>query len=140
MTTFTHRFVEFIPEALEEGVLYISLTYGTVSHRCACGCGREVVTPITPTDWKLTFDGETITLSPSIGNWDYPCRSHYWIRDNCVQWAEDWSDHRIKKAVAQDREEKSSHYADHSKDRWKSTNEGGDRPSFWSRLRHRWFR
>ena len=45
-----HEFVEGIPERLEEGVLYVSILYATAMHLCACGCGREVVTPLTPTD------------------------------------------------------------------------------------------
>src|ERR1039458_6166357 len=86
----SHKFVEFVPNVLEKGVLYVSITYGTASHLCCCGCGREVVTPITPTGWKLIFDGETVSLHPSIGNWNFPCRSHYWISNNRVEWAEDW--------------------------------------------------
>jgi hypothetical protein len=102
--------VEFIPEALDEGVLYVSLTYGTVSHRCCCGCGREVVTPLAPTDWKLIFDGETISLYPSIGNWNFPCRSHYWIWNSFVEWAENWSERKVKAAMEEDRIQKNSYY------------------------------
>jgi hypothetical protein len=82
-----HRFVEYIPEQLEERTIYISIRFATAVHRCCCGCGREVVTPLSPTGWSLTFDGETISLAPSIGNWSYPCRSHYWIRRDRVVWA-----------------------------------------------------
>ena len=45
-----HKFVEFIPEVLEDGILYISLTYCTAIHKCVCGCNNEVVTPFSPTD------------------------------------------------------------------------------------------
>jgi hypothetical protein len=38
--------VEFIPKALEDGVLYISTKYRTASHRCCCGCGTKIVTPL----------------------------------------------------------------------------------------------
>lgn len=58
-----HRFVECIPDFIESGVLYISITYATAMHLCVCGCSREVVTPFSPTDWKLLFDGETATTS-----------------------------------------------------------------------------
>lgn len=78
----THEFVEFVPDQLEEGKLYISIPCSVVVHKCACGCGNEVVMHLSPTDWKLTFDGETISLYPSVGNWQFPCRSHYWIRKN----------------------------------------------------------
>jgi len=115
MSTFAHRFVEFVPEVLENSVLYVSLAYGTVSHRCACGCGREVVTPLTPTDWKLIFDGETVSLYPSIGNWNFPCRSHYWIRNNRVEWAEDWSECQVDGTLARDRALKESYYGANKK-------------------------
>src|SRR5437899_984797 len=91
VTKLRHKFVEFVPDTLEAGVLYVSVAHGTAVHRCCCGCGREVVTPLTPTDWKVIFDGDTVSLYPSIGNWNFPCRSHYWITHNRVEWAEDWS-------------------------------------------------
>jgi len=86
MTELKHKFVENIPDNLENGIIYISLAYGTVVHKCCCGCGNEVVTPLSPKDWKLLFDGESISLFPSIGNWSFDCRSHYWIKDNKVVW------------------------------------------------------
>src|SRR5690242_17999017 len=96
VTTLTHQFVEFIPDQLQEGKLYISLEYATVAHKCCCGCGKEVVTPLSPTDWKLIFDGQTVTLDPSIGNWSFSCQSHYWIRNNSVRWAPRWSNDWIE--------------------------------------------
>jgi hypothetical protein len=81
------EFVEFIPEVLEDGKLYISQTYGTAVHKCCCGCGLKVVTPLSPTGWRLTVEGELVSLYPSIGNWGFPCQSHYWIRRNAVQWS-----------------------------------------------------
>jgi len=51
-----HKFVEFIPAKPEEGILYISIEYKTATHLCACGCGERVVTPLSPVDWKLTFN------------------------------------------------------------------------------------
>ena len=56
-TTFNHEFIEFIPSELEEGVLYVSVQYATAVHKCACGCNNKVVTPISPVDWQLLFDG-----------------------------------------------------------------------------------
>ena len=81
----THEFVDFIPDRPEPGVLYVSIRYATAVHLCACGCGNKAVTPLTPKDWKLTFDGESISLHPSVGNWGFPCRSHYWIRNDHAQ-------------------------------------------------------
>jgi hypothetical protein len=94
-TSVKFEFVEFIPPVLEEGVLYITVMYKTAVHLCACGCGNQVVTPITPTDWKLIYDGRTVSLSPSIGNWNFECRSHYWIRNNTIVEALAWSDTKI---------------------------------------------
>lgn len=95
LNSIEHQFVEFVPSELEEGIIYMSIAYTTAVHKCCCGCGNKVVTPITPTDWKLVFDGKTISLTPSIGNWSFPCRSHYWIKRNKIQWAEDWSDEQV---------------------------------------------
>lgn len=91
-----HEFVEFIPEKPEPGTLYISIRYRTGTHLCCCGCGNVVVTPISPTDWKITLDGKTVSLHPSIGNWSFPCQSHYWIRNNRVDWAPKWSREQIE--------------------------------------------
>src|SRR5438105_429268 len=97
-------FVESFPTDLEEGRLYISIPYATAAHKCCCGCGNQVVTPLTPTDWSLTYDGESVSLSPSIGNWSFECRSHYWIRRSQVVWARAWSAREIKTALEKDRE------------------------------------
>ncbi|MGD0900465.1 MAG: DUF6527 family protein [Thermoguttaceae bacterium] len=92
----THEFVEFIPDELKERTLYVSIRYKTVVHLCCCGCGRQVVTPLSPTAWKLTFDGVSISLYPSIGSWNLPCRSHYWIERNRAKWSRQWSQAQIE--------------------------------------------
>jgi hypothetical protein len=83
-----HKFVENIPDQMEAGILYVSMEFATAIHLCACGCGHEVVTPITPDDWSLIFNGKTISLTPSIGNYSFPCQSHYWIRSGRIEWVE----------------------------------------------------
>ena len=99
----SHEFVKNIPEELEDGVLYVSMDYATVVHKCVCGCGNQVVTPLSPADWKLIFDGKTISLDPSVGNWSFPCQSHYWIRRNQVVWAPRWSRKKIEAERARER-------------------------------------
>ena len=91
-----HRFVQYIPDKLEPGIIYVSMEFATAAHACCCGCGEQVITPFTPTDWKLTFDGETVSLWPSIGNWNFQCRSHYIIRRSRIIEAESWNDKRIE--------------------------------------------
>lgn len=105
-----HEFVECVPAQLQEGVLYVSLAYATAVHKCACGCGHEVVTPFSPTDWHMVFNGETVSLAPSIGNWSFPCRSHYWIERGRVLWAGDMSDCQIEEGRSADVRRKAAYY------------------------------
>lgn len=105
-----HHFVEYIPEKLDPGVLYVSMEYATAVHSCCCGCGEEVVTPFTPTDWRMTFDGETISLNPSIGNWNQPCRSHYFIDRGRVIKAGTWTVEQVEAERHRDHAAKANFY------------------------------
>jgi hypothetical protein len=105
-----HRFVEHIPGELAPGVLYVSIKYATAVHSCCCGCGEEVVTPFTPTDWKMIFDGETISLTPSIGNWNQLCRSHYFIDRGRVAQAGTWTNEQVAAERHRDHETKAKFY------------------------------
>jgi hypothetical protein len=109
--TLTHEFVQEIPEHLTEGALYVSLTHATVVHLCCCGCREEVVTPLTPTDWKITFDGESISLWPSIGSWTLQCRSHYVIERGRVVIAKPWSAKQIEKERQRDAAAKRTYFS-----------------------------
>src|SRR6516164_2032232 len=93
-----HEYVEYMPEQLKPGVLCISKRCRTASHLWCCGCGLKVVTPLNPAKWRLTDHGASVSLSPSVGNWGYPCRSHYLIVRNQVRWAGQL-DHRQIAAV-----------------------------------------
>jgi len=104
-----HQFVTSAPPDLSPGVLYVSLEYCTMLHLCACGCGRKVVTPLSPNDWSMTFNGKTITVNPSIGSWSLPCQSHYVIKRGKVVWAGQWSDEQIKKGREADLVRKRGH-------------------------------
>lgn len=97
------KFIEFIPDRLEPGVLYISRRYSTASHMCCCGCGREVVTPLNPAKWRIVENGDQVSLTPSVGNWSFPCQSHYWINANRVQWAPAMAPEVIQAVQARDR-------------------------------------
>ena len=86
-----NEFVRRVPAKLEEGVLYICLDCDVVVHKCACGCGEKVVLPLSPEHWQLFFDGD-VSLSPSIGNYQYECKSHYFIRKNKVVWVDPYDE------------------------------------------------
>jgi hypothetical protein len=105
------EFVTSVPDRLAEHTLYVSMEYATVAHKCCCGCGLEVVTPLSPTDWKLTYDGVSVSLHPSIGNWNFPCRSHYWIDKGKVRWAGDMTQEQIDGVRAHDRRAKARYFS-----------------------------
>lgn len=95
-----HRFVRFIPDELEDGVLFVSMDYKTVAHSCCCGCGDRVVTPLSPAGWELTFNGSSISLSPSIGGGI--CNSHYFVRRGWVQWVRPLTKAEVAAAARRD--------------------------------------
>jgi hypothetical protein len=99
----TPEFVEHIPDRPAPGIIYVSKRYATALHLCCCGCGAEVVTPLNPAKWRLKEDGGTVFLFPSIGNWSFPCRSHYWIEGNRVRWAGAMAPEVIAAVKARDR-------------------------------------
>lgn len=102
--TVRHAFVDLMPAEREASVVYVSMKYSTAVHDCLCGCGMKVVTPIRPDKWTLTYDGEAISLSPSIGNWSFQCKSHYWIRGGRVLEAGPMSDDAVSYGRARDAE------------------------------------
>jgi len=110
MRSLQHRFVQYLPETMEPGILYISLEYVTASHLCCCGCGEEVVIPFSPVGWRMMFDGETISLWPSIGNWNLRCRSHYIIDRGRVVVAGSWTDEQVAAERQRDRRAKADFY------------------------------
>lgn len=89
------RRVQFMPKALQTGVLYFAEEYGAAAHLCACGCGTKVRTPIGPTEWSIQEGAKGVSLCPSVGNWQQPCRSHYWITDGEVRWSGQWTDEEV---------------------------------------------
>lgn len=107
---FKHVLVDAIPEELQAGILYVAKDGDVAGHLCACGCRREVITPLSPTDWSLTLTRHGATLDPSIGNWAFPCRSHYFISGGNVVWAKDMSAKAIAKGRQGSRARKQSYY------------------------------
>ena len=103
LTSMTPRFVEYIPadgKDLLPGIMYISMEHGMVVNRCPCGCGQLSEFMLDPIRHRMEYDGEAVSFEPSIGNSNLRCRSHYWIRENQVQWCapmDDWATERAQK-------------------------------------------
>ncbi|MFZ5894767.1 MAG: DUF6527 family protein [Myxococcota bacterium] len=108
--TLAPEFVDFIPDELHPGVLYVSVRFKSVQHLCCCGCGRKVVTPLSPTGWQMQFDGRAISLHPSVGSWQKECKSHYFIIENQVRWAPRWSEDEISRGLKKDGQAKADYY------------------------------
>lgn len=113
LTNLRPEFVESFPPVMEPGVLYISIPYATCGHLCCCGCGEEVVTPLSPAQWTMTYDGQDVSLSPSIGNWSLPCQSHYWIRGGTVYWGRRYTAREIADNREHDRTDLQRHIQSH---------------------------
>lgn len=101
--------VRFLPQVLTPGVLYVSEEYKVAGHSCACGCGSKVIVPLGPAEWTYRENQGQPSLSPSIGNWQLPCRSHYIINNGGIIWASQWSEAQIK-AGRQGEETRRQHY------------------------------
>lgn len=128
-----HRFVEHMPREPVEGMLYVSIRFGTAVHMCCCGCGDKVVTPFDPALWEMTFDGKTVSLSPSIGGYSSACQSHYWIRRGRVEWAPHLSVREIADGRRRDKAVRQQRFSR----RAASKNDMNVRRSSWPSLR--WF-
>lgn len=97
------EFVDSLPQTLPaEGTIYISIPRRATAHLCLCGCGEKVVHPLRPHRWSLTYDGEAISMSPSIGNSGLACRSHYWIKGSRVEWWPPLTDNEMALGMRRD--------------------------------------
>ena len=97
-----HRFVEYIPSQIESDVLYVSIEFDIAKHLCPCGCKSVIVTSLSPARWKLIYDGETVSLRPSVGNWTLNCKSHYFITNDKIEWAGLMNDKQISDVIKND--------------------------------------
>jgi len=103
-----------MPKALEPGVLYVAEEFEVAGHLCACGCGNKVMTPLGPAEWSFEEVKGEPTLRPSIGSWQLPCQSHYWIIGGEVRWSDKWSPAQIERG-RQDEEVRLRAYFDERK-------------------------
>ncbi len=99
-----------MPKKLEPGLLYVSEQYEVAGHLCACGCGNKVMTPLGPAEWSYEDSSHGPTLTPSIGSWQLPCKSHYWITRGEVSWAGQWSAGRIERGRRAEEDRRRAYY------------------------------
>ncbi|MDC7709053.1 DUF6527 family protein [Vogesella indigofera] len=104
-------FVTQFPAVFEQGVLYISEEFETAGHLCCCGCGEKVITPLNSAKWRLRKEGDTVSLLPSIGNWNYACKSHYFIIKNQVVEAGQFDDRKIAAVQRRDKQDMARYVA-----------------------------
>jgi hypothetical protein len=102
--------VEYVPKDLDDSTLYVSEKYHTAVHLCACGCRSKVVTPLRPTEWSFEEHQGKPSLRPSIGNWQLPCKSHYWILAGEVRWSNQWTAEQIEDGRLAEETRRAAHY------------------------------
>ena len=60
--------------------------------------------------WSLRIQKEKVSIIPSIGNWNFPCRAHYWVSNNQIVWAEGWSKEEIEAGRIYDQYIREKHF------------------------------
>lgn len=121
--------VHYMPRELEPGILYVSEEFETAAHLCACGCGAKVRTPLGPTEWSFKETPAGPSLSPSIGNWQQPCQSHYWIDGGDIRWSGRWTQEQIEAGRRREHERRVAYYDEFYRQR------GGLLVRFWRWLK-----
>jgi hypothetical protein len=106
------EYVTYMPKELLPGILYVSEEFKTMAHLCACGCGSKIRTPLTPTEWELRVGAIGPSVKPSIGNWQLPCKSHYWISNGEIYWSTEWTDEQIEMGRKNEDLRRRIYYAD----------------------------
>src|SRR5689334_18121532 len=102
--------VYYMPKDLQPGVLYVSKEFGTAAHLCACGCNSKIRTPLGPAEWTLEETDRGPSLWPSIGNWQLPCQSHYWITDGQIIWSYEMTSSQIADGRYAEKERRHAYY------------------------------
>ena len=123
MNTISLHRVKYMPSELAQGILYVSSEYAVAGHLCVCGCGAKVITPLGPAEWTYSERDGYPTLYPSIGNWQLPCRSHYFITKGRIQWAGQWSDAQVAAGRNAEEQRRQAYYQSIDRGR-----------GFWARL------
>lgn len=106
----TLKLIDHLPIKLEPEILYVSQEFEIAGHLCACGCGSKIITPLGVNEWSFSVCNGKPTLKPSIGNWQLPCQSHYWIEDGEILWSYKWSEDKIKAGRLAEEQRRKEYY------------------------------
>ncbi|MGX9120463.1 DUF6527 family protein [Mesorhizobium sp. BHbsci] len=82
---YRYLLVDRIPSQMREGIVYHTEEFELAGLLCACGCGHRI-TLLVPDSHNVWDEGGYVTIRPSIGVFDAPCKSHYIISAGDVQW------------------------------------------------------
>lgn len=66
---------------MKENVIYISDEFKVSGHKCMCGCGSLTIMPLGNNEWNYEIKNNKLTMWPSVGNYQMPCKSHYIIQN-----------------------------------------------------------
>lgn len=102
--------VHYMPKEMSAGILYVSEEFDIAIHLCPCGCGSKVRTPLGPTEWSVEETNSGPSLRPSVGNWQQPCQTHYWITRGAIVWAPAWGPEQIAAGRQHEEERRSAYY------------------------------
>lgn len=106
------KYVDTMPIDLVEGILYVSKEFQVAIHLCPCGCLNKIVTPLDDCEWDFHDDNGKPTLYPSVGNWQIPCKSHYWIKSGAIEWSYQWSEAQIVAGYRREQERRELYYSE----------------------------
>ena len=100
---YRYQSVEKTPTLLQSEVVYINEEFEIATLLCPCGCNHKIVL-LCPDGHLVINDGGFATVKPSIGVWDAPCRSHFFLNSGTVDWCNSWSEERIKSSMRMQRD------------------------------------
>lgn len=129
MTKISLVYVHSFPKILDKEILYVSKEFEIATHLCPCGCKNKIITPLNPAKWSFTDHKGKPTLFPSIGNWQLPCRSHYWIRKGVIEWSNQWTEKEIQQGRKMEEIKREKYFNSRKK----------SRGSFWKKVKN-WFK
>jgi hypothetical protein len=79
-----------VPEHTKKLIYVVGSIPKWVVFECPCHRNHRISIPlmknVTP-HWAIAHDGQTISLFPSVSVSGSNCDSHFWLRQNRIEWA-----------------------------------------------------